>query len=349
MKVIIHAGMHKTGSSSIQQSLARADLPGVTYAPWRTPNHSALYALLFFDDPARYHGFRKLGTERGAVQALRDEWQTTLEHALAQTGNDTFVFSAEDITGRTQHGACTRMVEFFRRFTDDIDLIAYVRPPVAFMQSAFQQRVKGGGPVALDPQQLWPAYRDRFEELLSCFDPARVNLRLFTPQALEGGDAVTDFAAQLGVTLNPADIVRANESIPLEAIALLYTQRKLGTNIATGFPKAMAANAQFIKILGRIGSGKLRFGRPLVEQMFAQNADDLAWMEAHLGAPLADLPDADAAATVNSDEDLFAIAQAQAEPLRRALAAHQRPETPRDALIRDLEALYRSRITAVQE
>ena len=60
MRVILHVGMHKTGSSSIQRHLHGTELGhGVSFARWSEPNHSTLVWLLFQDEErlGDYHGF----------------------------------------------------------------------------------------------------------------------------------------------------------------------------------------------------------------------------------------------------------------------------------------------------
>lgn len=43
MKIVIHAGMHKTGSSAIQDHFFDSAYPGLRYARWNGGNHSGLF------------------------------------------------------------------------------------------------------------------------------------------------------------------------------------------------------------------------------------------------------------------------------------------------------------------
>ena len=50
-RAILHIGMHKTGSSSIQETLARVPLQGAVYLLPETPNHSAVLSQAFEPKP----------------------------------------------------------------------------------------------------------------------------------------------------------------------------------------------------------------------------------------------------------------------------------------------------------
>lgn len=56
MKLMRHIGLHKTGTTSIQETLYKRPIgEGVRYFPWRTANHSALIRLLFDDDLDKHY------------------------------------------------------------------------------------------------------------------------------------------------------------------------------------------------------------------------------------------------------------------------------------------------------
>ncbi len=49
-KALIHIGTHKTGTTSIQGFLKRAELEGINYPAVRGPNHNFLYQVYKCDD-----------------------------------------------------------------------------------------------------------------------------------------------------------------------------------------------------------------------------------------------------------------------------------------------------------
>lgn len=299
--------MHKTGSSSIQRTLQRQDLGNTRYLDWRSPNHSALFALLFHEPVEEYHAFSGNGIPRDHLLEDRATWMTRLNEQMLSHDYDRVLFSAEDISGGYRD-AVARMAEFFRERSSDIEVIAYVRPPISFMQSAFQQRVRSGGLNHLDPATLWPGYRARFNKLDQIFGRANVKLKKFSAGKLIGGDVVLDIAQELGVNLVEELIVRGNESASLEAVALLFAQRHLGDGFVKGFAGAQRGNTRFISALDKIGTRKLIFAPKLVEPVIEANRADLDWIEERLGESLLDTPQS-SDLQISSEADLLVVAE----------------------------------------
>lgn len=309
MRVVIHAGMHKTGSSAIQQHFFRRAGDDMVYAPWNEGNHCGLFILLF-QDPAlqpQYHGFLHRGpafAER--LPAMREEWSARLRQAMDRAGGRTVVLSAEDISLPMYRDAARAMRDFFAEWTDSIDVVAYARSPRSFAVSVFQQLVKDGL-HRLQPEELWPHYRARFEMLDQVFGADRVTLRPYDRAALAGGDIVHDFAAFVGVDPGGQVARDVNATLSAEATALLFAQRKLGDNLPSGFPGALAANQAFVDRLSTLGRSRFDFADALWQPVMARHADDLAWIEARMGRPLADRPAPDAI-PIASEDDLLRLA-----------------------------------------
>lgn len=342
MRIVIHAGMHKTGSSAIQYHFFRNAYPGLRYVRWENPNHSDLFVLLF-EDPDRlasHYGFKPRGPAFCAqLPQMRRQWLASLTEDLDAGRAETVVLSGEEISGPAFGDAVARMAEFLRRWTDDITVVAYVRSPLSYAASAFQQRLKGGTLAAFNLDGLWPHYRARFARLDDCFGQDRVLLSPYDRRTLFGGDVTRDFAARLGI--DPADVAPAevNATLSAEATALLFAQRRLGDGFVAGFSGAHAANQGFINVLRQIGSGRLRLADAAWAPVLEKNHDDLAWIERRLGAPLQDRPDPDAIA-IRSEDDLIRLAvdsyPALEQVLLRSIRRSRRPPLQRTVRALDL-------------
>lgn len=322
MKIVIHAGMHKTGSSSIQDYFFKTTFESVSYARWTSSNHCALFVLLFEDDVRlySYHGFKARGPEFCArLPELRQKWFAALTENLEQSRHQTFIFSAEDISGPSFGEAADRMITFFQRWTSEISLVAYVRSPLSFAASAFQQRLKGGAKT-LSINNLWPSYRARFGMLEDRVGRDNVHLRLYDRESLVGGDVVIDFASVLGLDLTGAETPESNSSLSAEATALLFAQRSLGEGFVAGFSGAHAANEAFIDALRHIGSSKLTFADEIWAPVLEKNKDDLEWIEQRLGLSMRDKQDPRAIA-ISSEDDLLKLAARSYGDLERLLIA----------------------------
>ncbi len=338
MRAVIHAGMPKTGSSSIQQTFSAREVPG-WYYPALTPtgNHSRAWLTMFEDDPETAPVHRVAALTADDLDRRRTRWVAELERELAVGGRH-LLMSAERIS-KTSAVAAERGRDWLARWFTDITVVAYVRPPVAFMASAFQQSVRGLGVDRIGAPGFWPAYRDRFEKLDACFGRDHVLLRPFDADVLHGHDVVLDLAHELGVAMSPDQVVRANDSLSLEAVALLFTQRKWGTGYAGGFIGAPRMNNDFVDALRPIGSSRLAFSRELVAPWLVAHRHDVEWIEDRLGRALLDEPSA-SGRLVSSELDLLDIALENADALA-ALVGDQASSASdvRTRVLEDLETL----------
>lgn len=321
--------------------------PGLRYVRWNSSNHSAMFVLLFQDQDrlASYWGFKPMGeTFCARLPQMREAWQAKLveDLTLAKANNETLVFSAEDISGPMFHAAVGRMAAFFRQWTDDITVLAYVRRPLSYALSAFQERLKGGTADRLDAYSLWPFYKARFARLDELFGRDRVILKPYDRNNLLGGDVVRDFAAMLGIRMADASTPEANTTLSTEATALLFVQRRLGQGFVAGFERAYAANAALIAALRGIGSGKLAFADTLWGPVLEENQADIDWIEQRLNTQLRDVPSPDAIA-IASEDDLFRLATQNQPALETALlsALHRDTRPPIDKTVTTLELLRR--------
>ena len=98
----------------------------------------------------------------------------------------------------------------------DVSVIAYVRDPASYLKSEFSERVKNG------MNDLFILnYKDRFKKVFDVFGENSVNLRLFRPDSLKGGDVVKDFYDILKLPEAP-NLPKKNTSLSVEAISMIY-------------------------------------------------------------------------------------------------------------------------------
>ncbi len=285
MKIFIHVGMHKTGSSSIQNTFSaikgREDF---LYLPWEGPNHSGLFVLLF-EDPARSCksiGFRKQGLTEENMRARRLEWFRKTNQALSRTKAKTVLLSAESICGPFDT-ATRRLHAFCREKFDAVQVIGYVRDPASYMASAFQEIVKTGNLPRLDPAPIWPHYRRAFEKLDRYFGKENVKLKFFDKKKLVNGSVVDDIAHEMVIIPDNREAIFSNESLSLEATALLFVQRKLGDGFVEGLPQVHKYNWDFVHKLSHIGETKFMFSREFVQAARNQFKDDVDWIQTRMG------------------------------------------------------------------
>ena len=149
---IIHAGMHKTGTTAIQHHLYHQTPKGVHYLPWRDPNHSDLGVVLVDEAPETYWVFRREGRSAEDMQKWRGETMGQLEGSFGYNRGKTHVMSAEWLSV-APIDAILRLKEFFARHADAFKIIIYVRPAEAYMASMAQQYIRTG---TSELKLIWP-------------------------------------------------------------------------------------------------------------------------------------------------------------------------------------------------
>jgi hypothetical protein len=338
MKVFIHAGMHKTGSSSIQKMLNIVELPNYAIPRKGEGNLSGVMSMLFEDAPKKRRMAASKGMTQKTLKRKGDIWANYLADIL-RSNKEFGVLSAEKISTLPRNGLI-RFRELIEEFSSDIKVVAYVRRPVSYMQSAFQQRVKGGNSQGLFRGVLWPDYKNRFANIDEVFGRENVTLKIFDPDHLRSRDVVIDFFSEIGVELSPEAIMQTNEALSLEATALLYVQRRLGDGYVRGFRKAGAGNRAFIEALRGIGTGKLTFASEFVDPILEEYRADLEWMEARLGMALEDAPKTEGP-LIASEDDLLRIVEEDDDALNTRLIEliQAKGGAPRDQLVCNLNLM----------
>lgn len=323
-EAIVHVGMHKTGSSSIQETLSQLPMQNVEYLSLGSANHSGFFATVLADNPERYHGHARNSRSTAQVQALKESYTQRLNNVLKTTEKPRILISAEYLSRPDEEGKeLEYLKDILLNYCKNIRVIGYVRPPVGYLQSAFQQRLKGGKSLTFNLHSGYPDYYKRFSRMDSIFGKENVELVAFGKDSLQNGDVVQDFSHRIGIELQPEQIVRTNESLSLEATALLYTFRRFDGKAAAykGFNKD---NSLLIELLTALGSQKLAFSESAVMPVLESNRKDIDWMSERLGVSILDRP-SNSPQAIGCEDDLFKVADAnrmaiwqllqQAEPL----------------------------------
>lgn len=355
MKVIVHAGMHKTGSSSIQDSFHGYESKQFRYFGWRSPNHSALMVLLFASNNYlfNYHGHRSKGLSLDQLLSDRKEWMPQFDEALSAADERPVIISAESLTNGNLE-ICRNLAHHLRRHTDDVEVTGYVRPPISFMTSAYQQRLKGTDQKSFDLTKTYPRYRAKLEPLDIAFGRERVVLKVYDPAIFPGNDVVLDFASTIGVDFRREDVKRTNESLLAETISVLYLQSTCGRGMMRGSRAEMKQNQRFVAALRSIGRRKIGYARDLFAPALASNKHDIAWAEERLGRSLDDKPST-GDIEIASGQDMIQIAiqsQADLDNLAATLSRSVDPEkhalskiaaanaSPQDRALATAELIY---------
>lgn len=231
MKLTLHIGTEKTGSTSIQRALAarREELLayGILYPYlFGSENHMELAVAamgLRPDDTLQMLETARSGLDYHAYTAALT-YRLHEEIAAARVSH--LLISNEHCHGRLDNlESVRRILEIVDQPIEQVEVIVYLRRQDRMAISMHSTRLRDGGTgeilPTLDPL---PAYFD-FHRLMSnyaeVFGVASLRPRLFEADRLVNGDVVADFFANLNIPVSPGPMVRDNPSLSREQARFL--------------------------------------------------------------------------------------------------------------------------------
>ncbi len=275
--IFVHIGMHKTGSTSIQASMGGYDDGSIRYADLKdgkgivvSHNHSVPISSVFSENRYHMRFFRQRGISKKLIDTVVPEYRANLIREM-QFDRDILIISGEDICTMSEV-ELRNMKSLMEEYCDEIKIFGYVRDPIGYASSQFQQRVK------VDAQEIQiprPKYREKFENFFKVFGRDAVTLRPFERSQLKDGSAVQDMMSSFGQPNKIWPEVSTNESLSEDATRLLFHFNKFGP-ITTGCPQAMLARRRFVNILSKSFPGpSFRFPT----EIFGSKSVDVSDME----------------------------------------------------------------------
>ena len=274
-QLILHVGMHKTGTTSIQKSLDGLADGGVRYVNLANPNHTGPIGAAFSTEGQRGNRLRA-GRTPEQLATVKKRTLERLHAELAQKEFHTFVISGEGIVFLPR-AALRDLRDTVLKYVDRIQVFAYVREPVGFCSSAFQQRTKGGDATYKLEQAK---YRMKFAPFVDVFGRENVSVKEFSRGSLRDGSVVVDFCSLWNIPFDPRREVRTNESLSEPAIKLLHLFNRSEID-SVGTRELMKARVGMIESLS--GHFKGRFDLPARFRGAAIDLEDIDWLAEQFG------------------------------------------------------------------
>ena len=233
MQVVIHVGLGKTASSSIQAALVagRETLAGQGYFyPDMHHGHGAGHWALgaFWRHEMQPEPEARLMRRidgLGPLPELRARLSATIAAEISRArdfGGGVVILSDEFLGNLNAAAGCAALCALVASLGAQPLALAYARPDHELFPSRLQQQLKiHGRPVVGRDLRHAP----QIDRLRASFGPL-LRLRIMTPALLEAGNSVADFCAWLGrVTGRPAPVLpatpRRNVAMPAAGCALL--------------------------------------------------------------------------------------------------------------------------------
>lgn len=222
-EAIVHIGLHKTGSTSIQQSLANFDNGEIFYADFDFINHSIPIYTAFHHNYFKYHVWVKKGYKQEEIDELRKRFVSTLINELNRPDHSKIIISGEDISLLDDEGAGD-FIELIQKHVRSVKIICYVRDPQSYAASVFQELVKHG--IKVVPQSIYPDYEFRIRKFVELVGKENVIVRVFDPASFPKNSVVADFCDISGIPYAGVTEKRVNESLSSHGLKLLYLFNK---------------------------------------------------------------------------------------------------------------------------
>lgn len=234
MKILLHMGQSKTGTTALQPSLTAAfdtlNARKILY-PRFGGNAIAHHLLLPLCGTAANlpaWSLANLGGPDAAAEKARVAW-TTMSDDVRRISPDLLVLSSEFLWRRTSGSDKARLASYLSGLSGDITPILYIRHPVEHYRSHLQEWLKTESRPRPPTRS---ALRESILHIETAFSrsPALV---AFDKSALCNGDIVHDFATRFLVPwVDVADLPprQANAGLSAEALVLMVRLRAEGGN-----------------------------------------------------------------------------------------------------------------------
>ena len=138
---ILHAGLHKTGTTSIQESLNGYDDGDIAYAKLGKKNHSNFLQTLFLKNN-HFNHWTNLGLSAAEHKELVSVYWNTLNKQLLKR-HSRIIFSGEELSALDTE-ALARLKSHFNAHQRAIEVFVFVREPLGMTASLMQEMVKWG-------------------------------------------------------------------------------------------------------------------------------------------------------------------------------------------------------------
>jgi hypothetical protein len=312
---LIHGGMPKTGTTSIQSSLCR----GLHDARFRLLTLDSFFGNLligsaFSGDYGVGSRFISHGVTEAMAAKVPQESRHYLDQGLAAAGRRGClpILSAEIITNLPE-AALERLRDFVVGRNWQPRVVMDVRSPLDFLESRFQQRLKAGIMVRGAPTRIADylefsvrlGYARPLQVVDRVFGREQVAMHAFDPAGFPGRCAVRHFCGIAGIPRESVRVIRENDSLSLDAVRFLYALSVAGRRRLRSRVDRLH-RAVLIRRLQELSGETLRFHEDVAGRYAEAVRENLSWLEARLGCPVPlSRRSRDGAGGVRCDDDLL--------------------------------------------
>ena len=235
-RVILHIGTEKTGTTTIQSFLRdnRKLLAKHGFVVPTTIGQSNHWLLpgIFCESDALEDMFRlmRINNAGDRIRA-KASWRDALaaELVAAASSKNAAIISSEHLQSRLRtESELNELANFFRKFANKVNIVLYIRSPLATAVSLYSTAIKNGALMGAIPGPDSPYFKvvvDHARTIRlwsSVFGRNNLIIRLFDRDCLLNGDIVDDFIFTCSLKIGSfAKPKRENESLSALGLELL--------------------------------------------------------------------------------------------------------------------------------
>ena len=272
-ELVLHVGMPKTGSTTIQNALKKLDDAQDYSPPMANFRNQTEVILRAFDRNAERY-FRQKRVEKGYIAKPHDRMDAkrAISAALRAAGGRRIFLSGESLSMRLDRATLIKLRDWFSKRGRQIRIIAYLRPPIAAASASLHQGIRSK--VLTELRIKTPLYAD-MEKFVSVFGEERVEFIPYDVSQFADGDVLKDFAKRLDVTMPLTRHRRSNRSNSLQLSAMLFAFNRQFQDRPTR--EVIWAKGAIAKHVGFPDGDKLTLHPELVEQNL--RAKHVNWLD----------------------------------------------------------------------
>jgi hypothetical protein len=293
-EILIHMGVHKTATSSIQATLASTENEKLlAESGWCYPkswhrNHGVSFRSVFCEDPFGYHVNVTRGHSKEKIVALNKQSLLDLEKEVVLKCPDKLIFSGEGMSCLSHDGLQRLKKYLLQTFCpEEMRVVLYVRDPHKWRTSLIQQLIKSGiaqpsiEEMCVDTKETNVALR--VKDIWSVFGKAYTRVFSFE-EAIDHPYGPAGHLSSNLLKVKPQDLLLINKnegasSVACGIINFITNKHPFIVKGAINPKRTGRDTAPLEKVVGP----KYILPREWWSRLLEKSLDEALWMKEHLG------------------------------------------------------------------